>query len=75
MLVINSFLIFFDRFSSFFDGYAIVKSSYNEAVDNSRQKNGVVISTMTSMAKEAYQYIEYDNNLKVKNVIDIKLFK
>lgn len=54
------------------DGYAIVKSSYNEAVDNSRQKNGVVISTMTSMAKEAYQYIEYDNNLKVKNVIDIK---
>lgn len=27
---------------------------------------------MTSMAKEAYQYIEYDNNLKEKNVIDIK---
>lgn len=61
-----------DYYGEIHDGYAIVKSSYNEAVDNSRQKNGVVISTMTSMAKEAYQYIEYDNNLKVKNVIDIK---
>ena len=30
-----------DYYGEIHDGYAIVKSSYNEAVDNSRQKNGV----------------------------------
>lgn len=61
-----------DSYSKISDGYAVVKSTYDEKVANATSMNGIVISTGTSKEKSLYEYVLYNNALQEKEVIDLK---
>lgn len=61
-----------DSYEKISDGYAVVKSTYDEKVANARSINGMLIVTGISKEKELYEYIYYDDTLQEKEVIDLK---
>ena len=61
-----------DAYQKIKDGYAIVKSTFEEDVDNAKQVNGIIISKDSSDYKTSYEFISYDEKLQEKNVIDLK---
>ena len=61
-----------DAYQKIKDGYAIVKSTFEEDVDNAKQVNGIIISKGSSDYKTSYEFISYDEKLQEKNVIDLK---
>ena len=57
-----------DAYQKIKDGYAIVKSTFEEDADNAKQVNGIIISTGSSDHKTSYEFISYDEKLQEKNV-------
>lgn len=61
-----------DSYRRITDGYAVIKSTYSQNMNNVEQTNGIVFFTGTSEERNAYEYISYDNHLQEKEVIDLK---
>ena len=61
-----------DSYRRLTDGYAVIKSTYSDNMDNVEETNGIVFSTGTSEEKDSYKYIIYDDHLQEKEVIDLK---
>ena len=61
-----------DSYGKISDGYVVVKSTYDEDVNNSKNINGLVFSTGTTKEKSSYEYIIYDDELNEKEAIDLK---
>ncbi len=61
-----------DSYDKITDGYAVVKSTYAQDVNNAKEIDGIVISKSISDEKSAYEYISYDEQLQETAVIDLK---
>ena len=61
-----------DAYQTTSNGYAVIKSTFEQAVDDVRETNGIVIGSGSSDEKTSYDYILYDDTLKEMKVIDLK---